>query len=208
MTPLPAYDAILLAGGSARRLGGVDKAGVQVAGRSLGARTAAAVADAGRLVVVGGAHAGLHPRMVLTQEDPPGTGPVAATAAGLRLVTAAYVAVLACDLPFLTADAIAALRTALVAAPGVSAAMPVDARGSDQPLCSVWRSGALGEALARFGDVAGASVRALVAHAEPVIRLPAPSTVADGRPPPWFDCDTADDLARADAWAKTGFEPA
>ncbi|MGH3376563.1 MAG: NTP transferase domain-containing protein, partial [Actinoallomurus sp.] len=47
------YDAVVLAGGGARRLNGADKPGLRVGGRSLVAWVAAAVADAERLVLVG-----------------------------------------------------------------------------------------------------------------------------------------------------------
>ena len=47
-----AYDAVVLAGGAARRLGGVDKPGLGVGGRSLLERVLAACADARTTVVV------------------------------------------------------------------------------------------------------------------------------------------------------------
>lgn len=42
------YDAVVLAGGSARRLGGADKPGLRVGDSTLIERVAAAVCDAGR----------------------------------------------------------------------------------------------------------------------------------------------------------------
>lgn len=203
MAELPPYDAILLTGGRGRRLGGVDKAGVAVGGRPLVARVAAAAAGACRLVVVGPrgtvAPLDLHPHTVVTNEEPSGTGPCPAIAAGLAYVTAPHVAVLACDLPFLTADDLTALRVALEASPGAAATMPVDEAGRDQPLCSLWRSAALAHALARLGDAAAnAPVRALVALAGEPVRIAPPRTDTGGRPPPWFDCDTPEDLARAE----------
>jgi len=47
------YDAVVLAGGRARRLSGADKPGVVVGGRPLVAGAAAAVASAERLILVG-----------------------------------------------------------------------------------------------------------------------------------------------------------
>ena len=44
--PGPAYDAVVLAGGAARRLGGADKPGVRVGGRALLDRVLTACADA------------------------------------------------------------------------------------------------------------------------------------------------------------------
>lgn len=51
---MTAYDAIVLAGGAAKRLGGADKPGIRVGGRALLDRVLAACADASTTVVVGG----------------------------------------------------------------------------------------------------------------------------------------------------------
>ncbi|MFG3347695.1 DUF6457 domain-containing protein [Streptomyces sp. NPDC048018] len=84
-----AYDAIVLAGGAARRLGGADKPGVRVGGRPLLDRVLAGCRDAGRTVVVAEPRATARP-VEWTREEPPGGGPVAALAAGLgRLAEAA-----------------------------------------------------------------------------------------------------------------------
>lgn len=210
MPGLPPYDAILLTGGAGRRLGGVAKGTVAVGGRPLVARVAAAAADAGRLVVVGPMPVltgdDLHRCVVNTAEEPPGSGPVAGIAAGFPHVGADQVAVLACDLPFLTPEVVVALRAALAAAPEAAVALPVDDDGRDQLLCSVWRSTALVAALARLGDPAGASVRTLVALAGVVARVgPRPGS-ASGGPPPWFDCDTPEDLDQAQRWARRSNE--
>ncbi|MFI8824284.1 DUF6457 domain-containing protein [Streptomyces sp. NPDC053431] len=78
-----AYDAIVLAGGAARRLGGADKPGVRVGGRALLDRVLAGCRDAGRTVVVAEPRGTARP-VEWTREEPPGGGPVAALAAGLR----------------------------------------------------------------------------------------------------------------------------
>ncbi|WP_435091127.1 molybdenum cofactor guanylyltransferase [Micromonospora aurantiaca (nom. illeg.)] len=110
------YAAILLAGGAARRMGGVDKPARAVGGRPMLHRVLDAVADADQRIVVGSS--GPLPRGVRTaREEPPGGGPVAATAAGLALLDpgTTTVAVLAADLPLLTTAAVAELRRALAA---------------------------------------------------------------------------------------------
>ncbi|MCW2566643.1 MAG: molybdopterin-guanine dinucleotide biosynthesis protein MobA, partial [Mycobacterium sp.] len=54
------YTAVVLAGGRARRLGGIAKPAVDVGGRPMLARVLAAVADAGHVIVVGPPLAGLN----------------------------------------------------------------------------------------------------------------------------------------------------
>lgn len=186
---LPEYDAMILAGGRARRLGGRDKPGVVVGGVPLIERVAEAVADARTLVVVGPARDGAHlSRAIFTREDPPGAGPVPALRAGLAEVAAEWVVLLAADLPFLTRRHVSALSRA--AAPGAGAVL-VDDDGEEQWLIGVWRTSILRNALGGYG---GRSLRGLLGRLEPVrVHLPAPE---DGRAP-WFDCDTVDDLATA-----------
>ncbi len=53
MSCMPSYDAIVLAGGSGRRLGGVDKADIRVGEQTLLDRALDAVAEATKRVVVG-----------------------------------------------------------------------------------------------------------------------------------------------------------
>ncbi|WP_290059801.1 molybdenum cofactor guanylyltransferase, partial [Amycolatopsis solani] len=93
------YAGIVLAGGSARRLSGVDKPDLSVGGKPLLARAVHALDGAVRVIVVGPRRAGFD--VVWTREPVPGTGPVAALAAGLAFVPddAEAVAVLAADLP-------------------------------------------------------------------------------------------------------------
>ncbi|MET8353547.1 NTP transferase domain-containing protein [Micromonospora sp. NPDC005206] len=210
------YAAVVLAGGAARRMGGVDKPALPVGGRSMRDRVLAAVADAAPRVLVGPAGA-VPPGVRVTREDPPGGGPVAAAAAGLALLDPAanLVALLAADLPLLTRAAIGELLTHLAPShtgpvgggtvglerlPG--GACFVDADGRRQSLCGVWRVTALRAGMDRLaaergGSLAGAPVRALLAGL--VVREVPWS--GDG-PPPWFDCDTDEDVRRAEEWAR------
>jgi molybdopterin-guanine dinucleotide biosynthesis protein A len=186
--PAEPYDAVILAGGAARRLGGTDKPGAVVGGRPLIVSVAAAAAAARRLVIVGPARPEL-PDAIVVREDPPGSGPVPALRAGLAEVTAAWTAVLAADLPFLRPAHVAGL---LRAAAGRTGAVLADDTGRDQWLAGVWHSERLRAALAGYP---GASLRGLLGPLDPVrVRPP-----AGERPPPWYDCDTAQDLARARA---------
>ncbi|SIN27162.1 molybdenum cofactor guanylyltransferase [Micromonospora cremea] len=215
------YAAVVLAGGAARRMGGVDKPALPVGGRSMRDRVLAAVADAAPRVLVGPAGV-VPPGVRVTREDPPGGGPVTAAAAGLALLDPAtnLVALLAADLPLLTRAAIDELLSHLAplrhTGPAASASgssdvgperLPdgacfVDADGRRQSLCGVWRVAALRAGLDRLtaergGSLAGAPVRALLAGL--VVREVPWS--GDG-PPPWFDCDTDEDVRRAEEWAR------
>ncbi|MDT5309720.1 MAG: molybdopterin molybdotransferase, partial [Mycobacterium sp.] len=125
--------AIVLAGGASSRLG-VDKPEQQVGGRRLLDVALAAVADADAVVVVG------PPRDVpggvaVVCEDPVGSGPVAALAAGFAALPgeAADVAVLAADLPGITSAAVAALAAARGDAP---VALALDDSGRVQYLAA------------------------------------------------------------------------
>jgi molybdenum cofactor guanylyltransferase len=200
--PVTEFAAVVLAGGRGRRLGGPDKPGRAVAGRPMVRRVLDAVSDATPRVVVGPATADLPPDVVLTREHPPGAGPVAAAAAGMALLgpATASVALLAADLPLLTPGAIRALRRGL-ASGSADGACYADESGRLQVLCGVWRAVALRRALARLSaergaTLTGASVQALVAGL-----AVAPVRWAGQGLPPWFDCDTDEDLRRAEEWA-------
>jgi len=120
MTTPHAYDAIVLAGGAARRLGGADKPGVRVGGRALLDRVLAACAGARTTVVVADRRDTARP-VVWAREEPPGGGPVAALDAGLRRTTAGQVVVLSADLPFLEEGTVRRLLAALAAPVGAGA---------------------------------------------------------------------------------------
>ncbi|WP_375500382.1 molybdenum cofactor guanylyltransferase [uncultured Jatrophihabitans sp.] len=179
------YDALILAGGSARRLGGVDKPAVDVGGRTLLEHVVAAVADADRIVVVG-PHRPLPFEVVWCVEDPLGGGPVAAIAVGLAHTSADVVLVLAADLPSV-APAVPVLLLGLSAE--YDAALLVDAAGRSNHLAVAWRRDALTAALAALGEPADAAVRALTSSVA-VAQVPDPQ--GWGR-----DCDTWADVDAA-----------
>ncbi|WP_433536262.1 molybdenum cofactor guanylyltransferase [Micromonospora sp. CA-249363] len=128
------YAAVVLAGGAARRMGGVDKAALPIGGRSMRDRVLAAVGDAAPRVLVGPGD-GVPDGVRVTREDPPGGGPVAAMAAGLALLDpdTTLVALLAADLPLLTRAAIGDLLTHLAAAETPALAAPADSPASPAP---------------------------------------------------------------------------
>jgi molybdopterin-guanine dinucleotide biosynthesis protein A len=193
MTQHATYDAVILAGGAAKRLGGADKPGLAVAGRAMVERVLEVCAGAGRTVVVG-PRRGTGQAVVWAREEPPGGGPLAALAAGLREVTAETVVVFAADLPFVTREVVRGLLAELdTAAEGV---VLTDPGGRDQPLAAVYRTEALRRELAliaaEHGGVAGLPLRLLTAELV-LRRLPDPTGEAS------FDCDTWEDLSTARA---------
>ena len=185
---LPPYDAVILAGGRARRLGGVDKPGLLVGERPMVERVAAAVAGAEFLVVAGPPRPGLGDAEFV-REDPPGSGPVPALRAAMPWIAAPWLALLAGDLPYVTAAHVDRLREAASDRDG---ALFVDDGGREQWLAGVWRTTSLRAALEAY---TGPSLGGLLRPLDPG-RLTSP-----GDPGPWADCDTPADLAAARARA-------
>jgi molybdopterin-guanine dinucleotide biosynthesis protein A len=208
-----AFDAVVLAGGRGRRLGGTDKPALVVGAQTLLGSVVSAVTSAGaaRVVVVGperpaalspgisgpgsggpgpGGGAGLS----YAWEEPPGGGPVAALRCGLAEVSATAVVLAAADLPFLRPAHVTRLLASLAgpAGPGV---VVLDASGRPQWLVSSWPTAVLCGALDGYQ---GSSLRGLLGPLDPVLL---PDETAAGEPPPWLDCDTTDDLRRARDWA-------
>ncbi|GLF96662.1 NTP transferase domain-containing protein [Streptomyces yaizuensis] len=191
-----AHDAVVLAGGAARRLGGADKPGLSVGGRALLDRVLSACRSAATTVVVGDRRATARP-VVWTREQPPGGGPLAALDAGLRRLDAdsARVVVVSADLPFLTPTTLERLLDALDTS-GREAALLVDTEGREQPLVAVYRTEPVRRELAllaaEYGTLAGLPLRLLPEQLE-LVRVPA------GTPSAAFDCDTWEDIAAARA---------
>ncbi|MFC7980783.1 NTP transferase domain-containing protein [Streptomyces sp. NPDC057336] len=195
---LVGYDAVVLAGGAARRLGGADKPGLRVGGRALLDRVLAACAGARSTVVVAVPRPTARP-VTWAREDPPGGGPLAALAAGLAHATAEHVVVLSADLPFLAGSTVGRLLSALVAS-DADGVLLTDADGRDQPLVAAYRASALRRELAALTRDRGDGTGRAGLTGLPLRRLTGalrltrvPDAVAS------FDCDTWDDLATARA---------
>jgi molybdopterin-guanine dinucleotide biosynthesis protein A len=199
------FDAVVLAGGAASRLGGTDKPALTVGGLMLLDRVLGACASAAGTVVVGPRRPTARP-VRWTREEPPGGGPLPALAAGLAALGAGdggsgererpgIVLVLAADLPFLTADTVAALAGAL-AATDDEGVLLVDAGGRDQPLAAAYRADPLRREIAllsaEHGGLSGLPLRLLTGELA-LRRMPDPTGEAS------FDCDTWDDVAAARA---------
>ena len=188
------FDAIVLAGGAASRIGGADKPMLDVAGVPMLSLVLDAVAAA-RVRVVAGPQRDIS-GVTWCEEKPPGGGPVAAIAAALPATGAATIVVLAADLPWI-APAIEPLRTALDRSDADVAMLARD--GRQNYLAAAWRRSALVAAIRGLDDAAGVSMRRLVADAR-VVEVPDAGHWGE-------DCDTWTDLARARARRAEGSHP-
>ena len=177
------FDAIILAGGSARRLDGKDKAAIEIGGVTLLDRAIAAAKGAERIIVVG-PHRATAAEVTWVREEPPGGGPVAAIAAALELVEEHYCLVLAADLPWIAG----AVPLLLMAVANTDVAVLATA-GRRNNLAAVWRTEALRDAIDSLDEVRDAAVRELLATAQ-VIDVPDDDD--------WgADCDTWADIEAA-----------
>jgi molybdopterin-guanine dinucleotide biosynthesis protein A len=188
MSPTADWDAIVLAGGRGSRLGGVDKAALEIDGETLLARTLRAVAEAGRVIVVGDPRS-LPEGTLVVQEKPRFAGPAAAIGAAMSEVRAPYVLVVGCDHPFL-ADAVDLLLDA-ASGDGVVA---VDGNGRRQHLMSVLDAAVLRASIVSHATLVDLSVRALLAPLE-LMEIPIPVRAA-------LDIDTWHDQEKALAEGK------
>ncbi|WP_254185274.1 molybdenum cofactor guanylyltransferase [Nocardioides panacis] len=157
--------AVVLTGGTAARMGGADKAALQVDGVTLLERSLAATVGVAEVVVVG-EQVPTSRSVRWTREEPPGGGPAAGLLAGLdRFATPPdLVVVLAVDMPRVNGGTVARLTWAVEADPEVDGAVLVDADGRRQTLAAVYRHAAL--TAARPADPAddhGLPVRRLLA---------------------------------------------
>lgn len=210
-TTLLEYDAVVLAGGRAARLGGAAKPGLLAGGVSLLHLALDAAEGARRVVVVGPeelaesvvAHRAAT-KTLLTREDPPFSGPAAGIAAGLaalgagadgagpaelRAGAAPWVLVLAVDVPR-AREAVGRLVEGVAQETGCDGAYLVDG-GRAQWLVGMYRAAALAE---RAGGICGgesgkgSSVRRLLGGLR-LLEVPDPGSLS-------ADVDTWDDAAR------------
>lgn len=161
--PRPAgFCGVVLAGGTAARMDGIDKAGLELGGRTLLEWTIDAFVDADEVVVVGPRSVHTPRPVTFTREDPPRGGPVAGLLTGVDalLHRPATVGVLAVDMPHVTASTLRRLREA---AAGHDGAFLVDADGRRQ-LAGVLAADRLASVRPGAEQQHGMSLRALVAE--------------------------------------------
>ncbi|MDX6276268.1 MAG: hypothetical protein QOJ72_396 [Nocardioidaceae bacterium] len=174
---------IVLAGGRGSRLGGVDKATLQLAGESMLDRALRAVAGL-HVVVVGDVEvAGI----TVVQEDPRFAGPAAAIGAGLAELTEPYILIVPCDQAHLDEVVPILLAAELGEGDGVVA---VDPDGRRQHLLCLVRSDALRRAIGERPTLVNLSVRELFAALE-LVEVPLDARAA-------LDIDTWHDREKAE----------
>ncbi|MCS3842989.1 molybdenum cofactor guanylyltransferase [Microbacterium sp. AK031] len=153
--------ALVLAGGRSARLGGVDKATLEVDGIPLIDHVYAAVRGCAPIISVGPdgiARSGIR----VAREDPPFAGPAAAVAAGLAALEGSEATetwLLACDLPR-AKELVAQLAEAPIPA-DADGVVAMDAEGRVQWLAGRYRVSALRGAVAQHPEPAGLSMRKL-----------------------------------------------
>ncbi len=155
---------MILTGGTGVRLGGADKASIEVAGRTLLEHALAATAVADEVVVVGPTVPTTRP-VTWTREDPPSGGPAAGLLAGLDAlaVRPGLVCVLAVDMPRFSADTLTRLVGVLLCSADADAACLLDETDRTQWLAGVYRYDALAAARPeRREDEHGLSTRRML----------------------------------------------
>ena len=173
-------DAVILAGGRAERLGGLDKGALVYEGRTLVARALAAASVATHRVVVGDpAPASVPSGVRVVREEPAYSGPASAVMAGIDALaeagsTATWVFVLACDVVG-SAELIGALLVGAARHPDSDGVVPVDEESRRQLLVGLYRVSALRASRDGIGDVADISMKRLL---EPLSIVEVPD---DGR---------------------------
>jgi molybdopterin-guanine dinucleotide biosynthesis protein A len=153
------WTALVLAGGRGSRLGHDDKAAITIGGTSALDHLLSCLPEQVPVVVAGPVCPTYRP-VTFRREWPVHGGPVAGIASGLEAVSTRVIALLAVDMPWA-----GPLVKRLISefAPGVAEALvPVDESGFRQPLCAVFRTEAVREALRRLGDPGGRSLRDLM----------------------------------------------
>jgi molybdopterin-guanine dinucleotide biosynthesis protein A len=177
--------AIVLCGGTSRRLAGRDKTRESLAGTTVMDHLLDALPPAWAVVCVGEERPTTR-AVIWRRESPPEGGPVAGIAAGLLAVDSSVCVVVGGDMPF-AAAALPVLLDELRAQPGLDAVLAVDPRGRAQPLLAAYRFEALRAALP--GEPGGARLMAVVdALVTGTVACEAPATL---------DVDTPEALEQA-----------
>jgi molybdopterin-guanine dinucleotide biosynthesis protein A len=134
MQPEPGLAAAILAGGQARRLGGVNKAALDVGGTPIADRQLAALRQvAAHVFVVGGDRSGWPADVPVVADAFPGSGALGGIYTAIVSSPCERTLVVGCDMPFLSVEFLRRLARERDA----DAVMPQSARGFE-PLCAIY----------------------------------------------------------------------
>jgi molybdenum cofactor guanylyltransferase len=139
--------AAILTGGTARRFDGRDKSALVVDGRTLLERQVTELASVVDEVLLVGGQA-THPAARRIDDLVPGCGPLGGLHAALTAAQGGRVALVACDMPYITAPFIAYL---LALGDTADIVIPQTERGY-HPLCAVYSPGCLEAVTARLAE--------------------------------------------------------
>jgi molybdopterin-guanine dinucleotide biosynthesis protein A len=148
MTPDPIFSAAILAGGQARRLGGIDKSALEVGAQSILDRQLSLLRGLTPHVLIVAAQSSPSPAadIPVVIDRVPGAGALGGIYTALIEAPTEQVLVIACDMPFLTAPFLARLAARGV---DVEAAVPRSAAGR-HPLCASYTRAIAGHLKARI----------------------------------------------------------
>lgn len=168
---MPRPTGLILAGGQSRRFG-ADKAAYAVGGRSMLERVYAAVAVVADPVLLSlrtppGTSLSIPARVVVDRYAD--AGPLAGLHAGLLEARTPWLLAVACDLPYLTPEALSRLVERCT--PEARAVVAEDETGRLQPLCACYPTSALPVVEARLRGQSYA-LHGLLDHLEPFARVP------------------------------------
>ncbi len=152
MSTSPSF--IVLSGGTSKRFG-TDKSQALLAGVTLLNHVLAGLPETAKIFLVGPTP--LNPLRSITslREEPPFSGPVSAIATALKHISTDLVGVIATDMP-LAPPILLSLVGQLKK--NIDAVIPVDENERIQPLCAMYRTAALRNAIAALGSPANRSM--------------------------------------------------
>jgi molybdopterin-guanine dinucleotide biosynthesis protein A len=136
MAPSSEVAGFILAGGESTRMGR-NKAALELGGIPMLLRTAQLVeAVVGTPTIIGNLNGFDFLRLATITDDWPGAGPLGGIATAVRVSTAPWNLVVACDLPYLTKSWLEFLLKRALASQA-NAVMPMNTRGAE-PLCAMY----------------------------------------------------------------------
>jgi molybdopterin-guanine dinucleotide biosynthesis protein A len=190
------WTAAILAGGQARRLGGLDKSALAVGALTVLQRQLAALdALTPHILIVGRERLDGEPRLRTVPDRIAAAGALGGIYTALLEAPTDLVLVIACDMPFLTAAFLELLAVRAETEPDADAIVPRDDRGR-HPLCAAYRRRA---AAAFKTRIDAGELRVLDALGAVAVREIGPDEIAahdhDGRL--LLNVNTPDDYARA-----------